>query len=150
MGNGCHDGDHCQGNDVWTVTVGKRRVGNGVLPISLEGDYAAVTQVVVKGTLAEDAEENTFMLTLADAADAVVVSVHESVQPPAFRAQSAVVAAAAVKTLITAAQDGVVMIALDSAADPDTITVTGSFIDALLTEIELPIPATGLMATRIK
>ena len=42
------------------------------------------------------------------------------------------------------------MIALDSAADPDTITVTGSFVEALLTEIDLPIPATGLMATRVK
>ena len=128
------------GNDV-TVTV-----GNGLSPISMKEAYAAVTQVVVKGTLAEDAEENTFMLTLADADDAVVVSVHASVTLPAL----AKTVAAGIKTLITAAQGGVVMIALDSAADPDTMTVTGSFVDALLTEIELPIPATGLMATRIK
>ena len=131
------------GNDV-TVTV-----GNGLLPISMKEPYAVVTQVVVKGTLAEDAEEMTFTLTLATGDDPVVVSVHESV-PPASRAQSAALAAGVVEGLIKTAQDGVVMIALDSAADPDTMTVTGSFIDALLTEIELPIPATGLMATRIK
>ena len=125
-------------------------VGNAVTPISMEEAYAAVTQVVVNGTLAEDADEMTFTLTLAAGDGAVVVSLHESVQPPAVRAQSAAVAEAAVKTLVEAAQAEVVMIALDTAVDPDTIIVTGSFIDVLLTEIGLTIPATGLMATRIK
>lgn len=128
-----------------TVTV-----GTGMSPISTKAEFAEITMVVVKGSLAEDAEQMTFTLTLAEGDDAVVASVSAALQPPEFRALTAKSIAATIATLIGEAQDGTVMIDLDTVADPDTMTVTGSFIDALFAAIELQVPATGLMATRVR
>ena len=129
------------GNAV-TVTV-----GDGTAAVGMD-ELAAVTQIVVSGTLAEDEEENTFMLTLAEGDDAIMVTLAPTV--PATLAPAVTSAATgAIKGMIVAAQGGTVMIDLDSEADPDTMIVSGSFIDALLTAAGLPVPPTGLMATRV-
>ena len=42
------------------------------------------------------------------------------------------------------AQDGDVMITVDEDADPDTMTVMGSFLDKLWEVLELEVPEAGL------
>ena len=123
-----------------TVTV-----GNGQVPISADPRLAKITQVVVTGTLTEDAEENTFTLMLAGDNPITVMLV-----PIAAEHQVAeqTVAVAAIETIIKAAQAGTVMIALDTSG-VDTMTVTGSFIDALLVAAGMEPPAMGLTAIRV-
>ena len=121
-----------------SVTV---TVGTGMAPISMHEDLAAVTKVVVMGTLTEDAEENTFTLMLAEG-DAIMVTLAPTV-PPAFASAATKVAAGAVKTMVEAAQGKAVMITLNSDADPDTLVVQGSFIDALLMAAGLEALADG-------
>ena len=126
----------------------KVTVGTGMMSISpMHEDLAAVTMLVVMGTLTEDAEEETFTLTLAEG-DSVMVTLAPTV-PPAFVSAATKVAEAAVKTMVEAAQGGTVMITLNSDADPDTMVVQGSFIEALLMAAEAPPAPMGLMATRI-
>ena len=110
-------------------------------------DLAAVTMVVVMGTLTEDAVEKTFTLMLAEG-DSIMVTPASTV-PPDFTSATTKVAVAAVKRTVEAAQNGTVMITLDSDADPDTLVVRGSFIDALLTASGLEPSPKGLMAKRI-
>ncbi|MDD9987378.1 MAG: hypothetical protein OXQ31_13970 [Spirochaetaceae bacterium] len=125
-----------------SVTV---TIGTGMAPISMHEDLAAVTKLVVVGTLTEDAEENTFTLMLAEG-DSIMAMV---AVPDAFKHATETVAEAAVKTMVEAAQKGTVMITLNSDEDPDTLVVQGSFIEALLTASGLPPAPMGLMATRI-
>lgn len=127
-----------------SVTV---TVGTGMAAISTHEDLALVTKLVVMGTLSEDAEENTFMLTLAEG-NSIMVTLAPTV-PDAFKNAATKVAAEAVKTMVEAVQKGTVMITLNSDADPDTLVVQGSFIEALLTASGLPPAPMGLMATRI-
>jgi len=127
-----------------SVTV---TVGTGMAPISMHEDLAAVTKVVVMGTLTEDAEENTFTLMLAEG-DSIMVTLAPTV-PPAFASAATKVAAGAVKTMVEAAQGETVMITLNSDADPDTLVVQGSFIEALLMAAGADASPMGLMATRI-
>ena len=58
------------------------------------------------------------------------------------------VAAAAIQTLIMPAPDGDVMITVDEDADPDTITVTGSFLDTLLDAFGMQVPEGGLVGCK--
>ena len=124
-----------------TVTV-----GNGQVPISADPLLAKITQVVVTGTLTEDAEENTFTLMLAGDNPITVMLVPTI--PAEDQAAQQTVAVAAITTIIEAAQDGTVMIALDTTG-VDTMTVTGSFIDALLVAAGMEPPAMGLTAIRV-
>ena len=124
-----------------TVTV-----GNGQVAISQDPNLDDITQVVVSVTLTENAEEMTFTLQLAGD-DAIMVSL----VPTVLAADAPVVAAIAtgvIEGMIKEAQNGVVMIALDTTG-VDTMTVTGSFVDALLTAIEVPVPPEGLTAIRV-
>ena len=101
-----------------SVTV---RVGDGTMPLSMDpmSPYAAVTQIVVKGVLAVDGM--AYKLTLSEAADAITV-MPEAAGP---------LVAPGLRILIQTAQAGTVMITVDADADPNTITVKGSFIVAL-------------------
>ena len=131
--------------DGTSVTV---TVGTGMASISpMNEDLAAVTQVVVMGTLTEDAEKNTFTLMLAEG-DSIMVMLAPTV-PPAFEGAATKVAVGAVKAMVEAAQGETVMITLNSDADPDTMVVQGSFIEALLMAAGAPPAPMGLMATRI-
>ena len=98
------------------------------------------------GTLTEDAEENTFTLMLAGDNPITVMLVPTI--PAEDQAAQQTVAVAAITTIIEAAQDGTVMIALDTTG-VDTMTVTGSFIDALLVAAGMEPPAMGLTAIRV-
>ena len=122
-------------------------VGDGMMPISADPKFAKITQVVVMGTLTEDAEEMTFSLMLAGD-DAIAVTLLANI-PPAHLAAETIVAQQAIEAVITAAQGGTVMIDLDTSVMPDTMTVTGSFIDALLTAAGAMLPEGGLTAIRI-
>ena len=109
-------------------------------------NLAAVTQVVVSGTLTENAEEMTFTLT----SDAVMVDVSPTVAPQ-YRSVVKTVAEQAIATMIDTAikaTGGAVMIDLNVDANPDTLTVQGSFIEALLNALGVPPSPMGLMATR--
>lgn len=129
-----------------SVTV---TVGDGMMTISSVDDpkFGKITQVVVMGTLTEDAEEMTFSLMLAGD-DAIAVTLLAAI-PPAHLAAETIVAQQAIEAVITAAQGGTVMIDLDTSTMPDTMTVTGSFIDELLTAAGAMVPPGGLTAERI-
>lgn len=131
-----------QGDSV-TVTV-----GNGMMPLGEQPGLSDVTQAVVKGTLAEDAEEMTFTLTLASGADAINVMLRDGIAPD-VQLQVRTFAVGAIKGMIESAHGETVMITLNSDADPDTLVVQGSFIDSLLMAAGLPASPMGLMATRI-
>ena len=98
------------------VTV---RVGDGTMALSMDPPYSQVTQIVVKGVLAVDGM--AYKLTLSEAADAITV-MPEAAGP---------LVAPGLRILIQTAQAGTVMITVDADADPNTITVKGSFIVAL-------------------
>ena len=117
------------GEDV-TVTV-----GDGTMPLSMDPTsvLAAVTQIVVKGVLAMDGTK----LTLSEETDAITVTAVPGV-PPGTDAQAAIF----IKEVITAAQTaqaGAVTITVNAEADPNTITVGGSFIVALASALGQPV-----------
>ncbi len=126
-----------------SVTV---TVSAGGEPISTDPRFAKIIRVDVMGTLTEDAEEMTFSLTLAGD-DAVSVTLLPTITAEHLAAET-IVAEQAIEAVITAAQGGTVMIDLDTSA-VDTMTVTGSFIDTLLTAAGAMVPEGGLTATRI-
>ena len=121
-----------------TVTVGDGMSGLSTDPAS---PYAAVTQIVVKGTLG--VEGTAYKLTLSEEDDAITVMVTDAAPTGAD-----LVAAAAIQTLIMPAPDGDVMITVDEDADPDTITVTGSFLDTLLDAFGMQVPEGGLVGCK--
>ena len=125
-----------------TVTV-----GTGMVPISEDPRLIKVTLVTVKGTLTEDAEENTFMLTLASGDDAIDVMLAGDVAPVDQLAHRAL-ARGVIEGMIKEAQEETVMITL-TPGDVYTMVVQGSFIDALLVAAGLPSSPMGLPATRI-
>ena len=111
------------GEDV-TVTV-----GDGTMALSMDptSPYAQLTQIVVKGVLAVDGM--AYKLTLSEAADAITV-MPEAAGP---------LVVPGLQGLIQTAQAGTVMITVDEDADPNTITVTGSFIVALASALGSPV-----------
>ena len=121
--------------DGTAVTV---MVGDGMSGLSTDpaSPYAAVTQIVVKGTLG--VEGTAYKLTLSEEDDPITVT------PDA--AQATVVPV--LKGVIETAQAGDVMITVDEDADPDTITVTGSFLDALLGAFDMQVPEGGLVGCK--
>jgi hypothetical protein len=120
-----------------TVTV-----GDGTMPLpTTDPTYAVVTQIVAKGNLA--VEGTAYKLTLAEGDEAITVTLSDAV-PEAQRPVAQIVAKEAIRTLIMEAQDGDVMITVDEDADPDTITVMGSFLDKLWEVLELEVPEAGL------
>ena len=129
--------------DGTSVTV---TVGDGTMALGQGNELASVTKIVVTSTLTEDAEEMTFTLMLAGD-DPIMVTL--AGVPPALEPAVSTAAKGVIKGMIKAAQDGTVMIDLDSDADPDVMTVSGSFIGALLAAAGEQPPPTSLMATRI-
>ncbi len=126
-----------------SVTV---TVGDGTFPLGAD-ELAAVYQIDVTGTLTEDAEEMTFTLMLAGD-DPIGVTLAPTV-PPDIRPLMATAAQGVIQGIIEAAQGGTVMIDLNTDADPDIMTVSGSFISALLGAAgEMP-PPMSLVATRV-
>lgn len=119
------------GEDV-TVTV-----GDGTMPLSTDptSHYALVTQIVVKGVLAPDGM--AYKLTLSEEADAITVTAVQGA-PPGTDAQAAAIVSGLIMTA-QAAQTGPVMITVDTDADPDTLTVAGSFIVALASALGSPV-----------
>ncbi len=109
------------GEDV-TVTV-----GDGSTPVSMDPPYSAVTRIVVKGVLAVDGM--AYKLTLSEEADAITV-MPEAAGPSV---------AQGLQGLIQTAQAGTVTITVDEDADPNTITVGGSFIVALASALGEPV-----------
>ena len=114
-----------------TVTVGDGMRGLSTDPAS---PYAAVTQIVVKGTLG--VEGTAYKLTLSEEDDPITVT------PDAVQATVVPVLKGAIET----AQDGDVMITVD--VDADTITVTGSFLDTLLGAFGMQVPEGGLVGCK--
>ena len=106
-----------------SVTV---TVGDGTMPLSMDPPYSQVTQIVVKGVLAVDGM--AYKLTLSEDADAITVM--PEVAGP--------LVVPALKGLIQTAQAGTVMITVDADADPNTITVKGSFIVTLASALGSP------------
>ena len=131
--------------DGTSVTV---TVDDEGMPISKDQTFAKIISVVVEGTLTEDAEEMTFSLTLAEDEDAISVHLLPTI-PLDYRPAEQIVAENAIKAVIAAAQGETVMIDLDTSPAIDTMTVTGSFIDALLMAAGMPVPPGGLTAIRI-
>ena len=114
--------------DGTAVTV---TVGDGMSPLpTTDPTYAAVTQIVAKGNLAP--EGTAYKLTLAEGDEAAITVTLSDAVPEAQRPVAQIAAKAAIRTLIMAAQDGDVTITVDEAADPDTMTVMGSFLDTLV------------------
>ncbi len=138
-----------------TVTVTAVIVGTSVtvtvdaggMPISADPKFAKITKVDVIGTLTEDAEEMTFSLTLAED-NPITVDLLTTI-PADYEPAERTVAVQAIKEVIAAAQGETVMIDLDTSPAIDTMTVTGSFIDALLMAAGMPVPPGGLKAIRI-
>ena len=124
-----------------TVTV-----GDGMMPLSMDmnSPLAAVTQATVKGTLAM--EGTAFKLTLAEGDDAISVKLVEGATLVNPGAEA--LAEGAIKGLIEMAQAEDVMITVDEEADPATMTVTGSFLDALLAAVGLQVPEEGLVGCK--
>lgn len=120
-----------------TVTV-----GTGMAPVVADptSPYAAVTQVVAKGTLS--AGEMGYMLTLDEGDDAISVTLMPGATQVNPAAES--LAKAAIRAVIEGAQSGTVMITV---AD-DTMTVTGSFLTDLATALGGTVPATGLVGCK--
>ena len=119
-------------------------VDAGGQPISMQPELAAVTRVVVNGTLNEDVEEETFTLTMVgDPMVTLAPTVPETLVPSVTAATTA-----AIKTMIEAAQKGTVMITLNT-GPVYTMVVQGSFIDALLMAAGMEPSPMGLVATRI-
>lgn len=110
--------------------------------------FASVTQLVVNATLTEDAEEETFTLTLVDGDTAVIPMLTPGLSPQAH-ADRLVIVSTAIRTMIEGIQDKTFMIKLDTSGEPDTMTLTGSFIVALLTELGAMVPPDGLPASRV-
>lgn len=108
-----------------SVTV---TVGDGMTSIA-PGDptYGGLTQIVAKGTLTVDGM--AYKLTLSEEADAITV-MPEAAGP---------LVVPGLQGLIQTAQTGPVMITVDADADPNTITVTGSFIVALASALGQPV-----------
>ncbi len=125
----------------------KVTVAAGGMPISTDPRFDKIIRVEVTGTLTEDAEEMTFSLTLAGA-NAISVDLLPTI-PADYRTAESIVAKQAIEAVIAAAQGETVMIDLDTSPAVDTMTVTGSFIDALLTAAGAPVPPGGLTAIRI-
>ena len=123
------------GADV-TVTV-----GDGTMPLGTDAPYSLVTQVVAKGTLAAGAT-GSYMLTLAAGADAISVTLMPGATQVNPAAES--IAIGAIKGVIEGAQSGEVMITVAN----DTMTVTGSFLDALAAAIGGTVPETGLVGCK--
>ena len=107
-----------------TVTVGDGMTSLLIANPALNPALALVTEIVATGNLA--LEGTAYKLTLAEGDDAITVKV--TAEAPAG---AAAVAEATIRTLIMQAQDGDVTITVED-ADPDTITVMGSFLDKLL------------------
>ena len=117
-----------------TVTV-----GDGMSPLpTTNAAYAVVTQIVAKGNLAPEGG-TAYKLTLAEGDDALTVTVTDAAPLGAD-----IAAKGFIRTLIMEAQDGDVMITVDEDADPDTITVMGSFLDKLWEVLEIGVPEAGL------
>ena len=123
-------------------TAVKVTVGDGMTSLPTTNPaYAVVTQIVAKGNLAP--EGTAYKLTLAEGEDALTVTVTEAAPPGAD-----VAAEAAIETLIMQAQDGDVMITVDEDVDPNTITVMGSFLNALLGAFDMLVPEGGLVGCK--
>jgi hypothetical protein len=119
-------------------TAVKVTVGDGMTSLPTTNPaYAVVTQIVAKGNLAP--EGTAYKLTLAEGDDALTVTVTDAAPLGAD-----IAAKGFIRTLIMEAQDGDVMITVDEDADPDTITVMGSFLDKLWEVLELEVPEAGL------
>ena len=123
-----------------TVTV-----GDGTMPLSMDqtSRYAAVTRIVVKGVLAADGM--AYKLTLSEEADAITVTAVQGA-PPGTDAQAATIVRSVIMTAQTA-QAGSVTITVNEDADPDTITVAGSFIVALASALA-PQPVTQVVGCK--
>lgn len=109
--------------------------------------FATISRVVVIGILEE--EETTFKLTLTEGDDAIVVTLVDDV-PAQEQPTQRTLATAVIRTAIEAAQDESFMLTLDTSDDVDTLTVKGSFITTLLTELGETVPEGGPTATRVR
>ena len=114
-----------------------------IVPGTTNPALASVTKVEVDATLHEDAEEMTFKLTVDD------IAVSAEALTGQARGDREAVAKGVIQTMLAAVQDQEFMINLDTSIQPDQMTLTGSFIVALLDGLGAMVPEGGLTAIRI-
>ena len=122
--------------EVPDVTV---TIGDGTYPLSEDLRFAALTQIVAKGTLTM--EGTAYKLALAEGADAISVML-----APGMPDAAKVVAIESIRTLIQGAQSGTVEITVSD--DMMMITVKGSFLSKVADELGMSLPEEGLVGCK--